>query len=942
MKKLDIFLVITLLFFTEVTLGQGVGISETTFTPNGQAILDLTSSRRGFLPPRLELNGDDLPISGAKPAGLMVYNVGGAIGADAFYYWDGSAWIQVAAGSDVIHGSGTVNYLPKWTPSGSALGNSQLFDNGTSIGIGTNTPNASYKATVVNGNNEVRLAGSSQALYTEVNAGSEDGIYSLHSSTSNSSAYYAVRGEVSNENGIGYLGYHTSGDRSYGIYGSSGTFAGYFEGNTNIATGNVGIGTNQPATDRLVVQGGRVEFTDNTDASGSTGTGVLEIDNTLRFDGNEIITSSGTPLLINYDNNTNVSIDGVDNTFNLDAANNRVGIGTATPRAILHAAGNGGIFNLEGTDHTYIQFYPDGYAAGRKAWLGYGNATSNDLTITNDISGGRLNLNTNSGGITANSLAGAGTRVVVADLNGNLTATTSVGSGLVSGTGATNRATYWTSANEIGSSSEFMFDPANANISLYNSEASTGEVRLGAAWDRPGVYSSTTLNLFTGNANDVIIGTDNAEKARVTAGGVIRLEGSKNTNYGLEWYYGSAGDRYGIAQASGGNVALYTSNTYAPSFISFNRANGDGTFAELGRFSHDGNLGIGTTAPQTPLHVYSAEGSGSGMVGVIAGGGPSGNAKLELRGGSTPYFDFSNDAASDYDARIRLVDDDGLIFEGTEVGIGTSSPASMLHVYAGGDGTRIQSSSTEADIRYINSTGHEWEAGTNNSGNGTGGNQFYIYQGGYRMTVQNGTGNVGIGTTSPIQNLDVNGRIHVNNGVIQRGGTAITATNDLGLYSRINGNWIRIVSNAAPIRFFSDDGSGTNVNVSIEADGVLEARKGLRTEKRYTYFSARRQVNGSSFQYTLGAWDFCANAGQAIRIGDDAFDGGSDNDRFVHECWVEINDQFPLLGSNTQTSWSWNYDYANKPTWYMYQYSWCQYDQHIGEHCMSVCVNFDY
>lgn len=41
-----------------------------------------------------------------------------------------------------VTGSGTINFIPKWTPSGTALGNSQLFDNGTNIGINTILPTA--------------------------------------------------------------------------------------------------------------------------------------------------------------------------------------------------------------------------------------------------------------------------------------------------------------------------------------------------------------------------------------------------------------------------------------------------------------------------------------------------------------------------------------------------------------------------------------------------------------------------------------------------------------------------------------------------------------------------------------------------------------------------------------------------------------------------------
>jgi hypothetical protein len=72
--------------------------------------------------------------------------------------------------------------------------------------------------------------------------------------------------------------------------------------------------------------------------------------------------------------------------------------------------------------------------------------------------------------------------------------------------------------------------------------------------------------------------------------------------------------------------------------------------------------------------------------------------------------------------------------------------------------------------------------------------------------------------------LDVNGRINVRNGIIQKGGSAITSTSDLGLYSFNAGEYIRFVTNNAPVRFFSDGGTnpiGNNVLFSIEANGKV-------------------------------------------------------------------------------------------------------------------------
>lgn len=49
-------------------------------------------------------------------------------------------WQKVGAGG-TVGGSGTTNYVPKFTAS-TTLGNSQIFDNGTNVGIGTATPGA--------------------------------------------------------------------------------------------------------------------------------------------------------------------------------------------------------------------------------------------------------------------------------------------------------------------------------------------------------------------------------------------------------------------------------------------------------------------------------------------------------------------------------------------------------------------------------------------------------------------------------------------------------------------------------------------------------------------------------------------------------------------------------------------------------------------------------
>lgn len=59
---------------------------------------------------------------------------------------DGKAhWVTPTGGG--VSGSGTLNYVAKWTPDGITLGNSLIRDNGTSIGIGA-SPVANYRMNI--------------------------------------------------------------------------------------------------------------------------------------------------------------------------------------------------------------------------------------------------------------------------------------------------------------------------------------------------------------------------------------------------------------------------------------------------------------------------------------------------------------------------------------------------------------------------------------------------------------------------------------------------------------------------------------------------------------------------------------------------------------------------------------------------------------------------
>jgi len=111
---------------------------------------------------------------------------------------------------------------------------------------------------------------------------------------------------------------------------------------------------------------GRVEVTATQDATGTTNTGGLEINNSLRLDKNEIITNSNTTLYLQHDNNGDLRVDGT--TLTVDASTNYVGIRTTTPAYPLDVVGSirstylrgkstGGSVRIN-TNHGYLQVGP--------------------------------------------------------------------------------------------------------------------------------------------------------------------------------------------------------------------------------------------------------------------------------------------------------------------------------------------------------------------------------------------------------------------------------------------------------------------------------------------------------------------------------------------------------------------------------------------------------
>ena len=162
----------------------------------------------------------------------------------------------------------------------------------------------------------------------------------------------------------------------------------------DLATQRVGVGMSSP-TVRLDVNGAvRASGAINAgpDGVGSVnGSRIVALATSGTFND---LASYAAPLTINHVSPQNVF---------LCMGGGNVGVGTTAPIAALHvkreAIPPGGTLALEGTTHTYMSFFPDGVAAGRKAFFGFPSAASSSLSLFNEIPGGNIVLTPGAGGV---------------------------------------------------------------------------------------------------------------------------------------------------------------------------------------------------------------------------------------------------------------------------------------------------------------------------------------------------------------------------------------------------------------------------------------------------------------------------------------------------------------------------------------------------------------
>jgi len=102
MKRLPIILILSLYLCLTVRSQNNVGINDDNSSPKASAMLDVYSTTKGLLIPRIALTVTTTAAPVTSPeASLLVYNT--ATAGDVtpgYYYWNGSKWVRLTTGTD--------------------------------------------------------------------------------------------------------------------------------------------------------------------------------------------------------------------------------------------------------------------------------------------------------------------------------------------------------------------------------------------------------------------------------------------------------------------------------------------------------------------------------------------------------------------------------------------------------------------------------------------------------------------------------------------------------------------------------------------------------------------------------------------------------------------------------------------------------------------------
>jgi len=696
----------------------------------------------------------------------------------------GVDWIDA---SGTIGGSGTANYITKWTDS-DTLTSSVMYDDATNIGIGTTDPNYKLEVTgtgyvsstltvgsiaSIGDNNKVLTTDSGVIKYIDTTGWDKDSSDDLDGTGVQN---YTARWTDANTLATGVL----------------------YDTNTN-----VGVATTDPqytldvtGTARITSLGAGATDTVVTHATGVFQTRTID----TRVWGATLV--DGSSLTSNYLTKASDS-DTITNSLLYDTGTN-LGLATTDPQYKLQVVGT-----LQATD-----FYSGDGTQGASATTG-GATFKDGLYVSGSITAG---------------VGGTGTATYIPKWSDSSTLTNSLifDDGTNIGIGTTDPGKTLEVAGDIkvtGGDIEGA-NSINLNIGVTNPTAitskghvfpeATNTYDLGSSdlyWGSLYVSGSTIFYESTGD-DATISFNDTSDQFEFNIGGsdTFILDGSGLTASGTITFSDYSA---GVLQTNGSGVVsanLGTAN-YVPKW----NATGLSTTSNL--YDDGTNLGIGLTNPTYKLDVTgTARVSSTLTIGSIASVADN-NAVLTSDSGIIKYIDstnwdknssddFSSTATTNYLPKMSgasSVANSVAYDDGTNIGIGTTAPSSLLDVAGKLETTTFQMTNggSTGYIMQSDASGNASWVDASSTGAWTlVGSELYPDSASY---------NVGIGTTDPgAYKLEVAGAFLLGND----GGTGQINTSDWDIDTTGNMSGIGAI-NADGTITFSGLSTGTDNSVLV-------------------------------------------------------------------------------------------------------------------------------
>ena len=486
------------------------------------------------------------------------------------------------------------------------------------------------------------------------------------------------------------------------------------------ANGNVGIGTTSPTTGKLVVQGDDNAYAVRIDAGTTTGqsygmrfrAGTNSVDKALLVEN----TTGGNLFTVRGDGNVGVGTDSPNNFGFLEKVLH-ISAGSASSTTLQQAG-----LVIQGSSDA-----DDATDFGYLAFTNYQSTLANDrVAEIRALRGGTVD-------------------------KGEFAFFTADGSTVA------ERMRIDSSGN-VGIGTTTLTSPYGDKIlKIQGSATAAVNLTVGGAYNGAGIYldSSSKLHLYN-NASIAasITSTGNVGIGTTSPASVLHVKTANDTdkNQGIVVERSANSDRGYINYQGGG--------------FQFRATDGDpivlGTVSnELVRINSNGNVGIGTTSPATALHVVDAASANHLAKIRIEGGATSGYGELGIQSGYVRLFANGTitSAANPTNTYWYTNSNVSMALNATGLGIGTTSPLSKLHIeYGGGapNGLLVKSTANRSKLvvsdndtsAYVIAENSYASYGMNDS---LSANNINI----------NASGNVGIGTTSPIAKLDVNGATRI-------------------------------------------------------------------------------------------------------------------------------------------------------------------------------------